>query len=253
MKATAQGTKAMIFAAGLGTRLRPLTNDRPKALVEVNEKTLLQHAIEHLNNFGITTIIVNIHHFGKRILEVLEANQNFGCNIIISDERDALLETGGGLKKAAPLLQGGAPFVVYNVDVLSNINLDKMLDYHNKNGALATLATRNRKTSRYLLFNEQEELCGWKNINTKEIKSVREAQSTHNYAFSGIHIIDPKLLNLITEKGKFSITNTYLDLAKEHKIMAYLHDEDYWFDVGKHEQLNKAELFLANLNNDVKS
>jgi len=126
-----------------------------------------------------------------------------------------------------------------------------MLDYHTKNGALATLATRNRKTSRYLLFNEQEELCGWTNINTKEVKSVRQAQTTHNYAFSGIHIIDSELLNLITEKGKFSITNTYLNLAKEHKIMAYLHDNDYWFDVGKHEQLNEAKQFLSNLEKDL--
>jgi len=123
MKGKTKGIKAMIFAAGLGTRLRPLTNDRPKALVEVNGKTLLQHAIEHLNSFGITTIVVNIHHFGQKVLDVLEANQNFGCDIIISDERDALLETGGGLKKAAPLLQGDKPFVVYNVDVLSNVNM----------------------------------------------------------------------------------------------------------------------------------
>ena len=237
----------MLFAAGLGTRLRPLTNDRPKALVAVHGKTLLQHAIEHLKKFGITTIVINIHHFGNKVLAELERHQNFGCDIIISDERDALLETGGGLKKAAPHLQGAAPFVVYNVDVLCNIDLQKMLDYHNKHQALATLATRNRESSRYLLFNQQEELCGWTNSKTGEIKMLRPRPTTHNSAFSGIHIISPKLLDLIRQEGKFSITNTYLELAVEHKILGYPHDEDYWFDVGKPERLEAAKIYLLNL------
>jgi NDP-sugar pyrophosphorylase family protein len=236
--------KAMIFAAGLGTRLRPLTNDRPKALVEVLGKTLLQHSIEHLKGFGITDIVVNIHHFGARVLEVLESNQNFGCNIIISDERAELLETGGGLLKAKDHFKGEEAIVIYNVDVLSNIDLVEMLHYHQKNDALATLATRSRESSRYLLFNEQQELCGWTNTKTKEIKNVRPAKNKQQYAFSGIHIIKPALLELITQEGKFSITDTYLGLAGEHKIVAYPHDQDYWFDVGKPERLAAATKFL---------
>lgn len=235
----------MIFAAGLGTRLRPLTNDRPKALVEVLGKTLLQHAIEHLKSFGITDIVVNIHHFGARVLEVLEQHQNFGCNIIISDERTALLETGGGLLKAKAHFEGEEAIVIYNVDVLSNIDVLKMLDYHKKNKALATLATRSRESSRYLLFNEQQQLCGWTNTKTKAIRHVRPAKNRQQYAFSGIHIINPLLLDLITQEGKFSITDTYLDLASQHNIIAYPHDQDYWFDVGKPERLAAASKFLS--------
>lgn len=236
--------KAMIFAAGLGTRLRPLTNDRPKALVELHGKTLLQHAIEHLKSFGIRDIVVNIHHFGAKVLEVLANNQNFGCNIIISDERAMLLETGGGLLKAQEHFKGEEALVVYNVDVLSNIDLLEMLHYHQQNNALATLATRSRESSRYLLFNEQLELCGWTNTKTKAVKHVRPAKNRQQYAFSGIHIIHPKLLSLITQKGKFSITDTYLELAEQHKIIAYPHDQDYWFDVGKPERLEAASVFL---------
>jgi NDP-sugar pyrophosphorylase family protein len=237
--------KAMIFAAGLGTRLRPLTNDRPKALVEVLGKTLLQHAIEHLKRFGITDIVINIHHFGERVLEVLESNQNFGCNIIISDERAALLETGGGLLNAKAHFEGEGALVIYNVDVLSNIDLLEMRQYHQENKALATLATRSRESSRYLLFNEHQELCGWTNTKTKAIRHVRPANSIQQYAFSGIHIIKPALLELITQEGKFSITDTYLDLAAQHKIIAYPHDQDYWFDVGKPERLAAATTFLS--------
>lgn len=237
--------KAMIFAAGLGTRLRPLTNDRPKALVEVLGKTLLQHAVEHLKRFGITDIVVNIHHFGAKVLEVLEEHQNFDCNIIISDERATLLETGGGLLKAKAHFEGEEALVIYNVDVLSNIDLLEMLHYHKQHKALATLATRSRESSRYLLFNEDQELCGWTNTKTNEIKNVRPAKHKEQYAFSGIHIIDPTLLNLMTQKGKFSITDTYLDLAAQHKIIAYPHDGDYWFDVGKPERLAAATKFLS--------
>lgn len=238
----------MIFAAGLGTRLRPLTNDRPKALVEVHGKTLLQHAIEHLKSFGITTIVINIHYFGQTVLDFLAEQQNFGCELIISDERTALLETGGGLKKAAQHLVGEEAIILYNVDILSNIDLNKMLHYHQQQQALATLATRTRDSSRYLLFNKELILCGWQNIKTGVVKDVRTATSTTGYAFSGIQIISPKFLNLITQEGKFSIMTTYLDLAKQHKIVAYPHDEDYWFDVGTTQKLAKATDFLAQNN-----
>lgn len=237
--------KAMIFAAGLGTRLRPLTNDRPKALVEVHGKTLLQHAIEHLKSFGITNIVINIHHFGQKVLDLLEKHQNFGCELTVSDERDVLLETGGGLKKAAQYFKKESAVLVYNVDVLSNINLEKMLKYHYQHQALATLATRNRQSSRYLLFDKNQTLCGWTNTKTNEVKRMRSTPITHHYAFSGIHIINPQLLNLMTQEGKFSIITTYLNLASEHKIIAYPHDSDYWFDVGKPERLHAAIDFLS--------
>lgn len=236
--------KAMLFAAGLGTRLAPLTNDRPKALVEINGKTLLEHTISHLKKFGIIDIVVNIHHFGEKVLEVLEQHQNFDCNIIISDERNALLETGGGLKKAADFLRGDLPIVLYNVDVLSNIDLKKMIKHHLRHQALATLATRKRPSSRNLIFNEKLELCGWSDAKKNEKKIVRLVEKTQDLAFSGIHVISPQLLDLIQKEGKFSITDTYLDLAGNQKIIAYPHDEDYWFDVGKPEKLEEAKRFL---------
>ncbi|MCP4439885.1 MAG: nucleotidyltransferase family protein [Aureispira sp.] len=243
-----QNTHAMLFAAGLGTRLRPLTNDRPKALVELNGKTLLERAILHLKSFGIQTIVINIHHFGAKVLDFLAAHNNFGCTIHISDEREQLLETGGGLQKAAPLL-GKQPFIVYNTDVISNLDIKAMYQAHLAQGALATLAVRNRDTSRYLLFNEQLELCGWENINTKEQKIVRGSQFPLNpFAFSGIHVIEPKLFDLMEQKGKFSITTTYLRLAKTERILAYPHNDDYWYDLGKPERLEKASNFLNNLN-----
>ena len=175
--------KAMLFAAGLGSRLYPLTSDKPKALVEIMGKTLLQHSIEHLKQFGIKTIVVNIHHFGEQVLNLLDANNNFNCNIIISDERDGLLETGGGLKKASEHLSGSESIVLYNVDVISNINLNKLKHYHENNSALATLATRQRRSSRYLLFDDQQQLCGWTNTKTADVKISRESTALTQYAF----------------------------------------------------------------------
>ena len=236
--------KAMIFAAGLGTRLKEYTADRPKALVKVKGKTLLQHCTEHLKRFGINTIVINIHHFGEKVLEELSEHNNYGCEIIISDEREQLLETGGGLMKAARYLQGSEPVVVFNVDVLSNIDLGKMLEYHKSKTALATLATRKRVSSRYLLFDKGHQLCGWTNTKTSEVKISREGRETEQYAFSGIQILSPEIFDLIGEKGKFSITESYLNLAKEHEIIAYPHDEDYWFDVGSPEKLEVVEHFL---------
>ena len=236
--------KAMLFAAGLGSRLYPLTSDRPKALVEINGKTLLQHCIEYLNSYGIKTIVINIHHFGEQILKLLEANNNFNCNIIISDERDLLLETGGGLKKASEYLNGSEPIVLYNVDVISNIDLKKLVEFHQNNSALATLATRHRKSSRYLLFNDKKQLCGWKNTNTSEVKICREASNLTEYAFSGIQMISPEFLKLIKQEGKFSIILTYLNLANKYNILCFEHDNDYWFDVGNVKKLDDAKCFF---------
>lgn len=249
MHTSTSDLKAMVFAAGLGTRLRPLTNDRPKALVELHGKTLLQHALEHLKSFGIREVVLNIHHFGEKVLETLAKHDNFGMQVQISDERGALLETGGGLKKAAPYFsEQQQPIVVYNVDVLSNIDLSQMLAFHLQHQALATLAIRQRQSSRYLLFDEQHQLAGWTNTKTKEIRMARLVNATtSSWAFSGVHLIDPKLLSLLSEVGKFSIIDSYLRLAEQHCLMGYAHDNDYWFDVGKPERLEAAAAFLGSL------
>lgn len=236
--------KAMLFAAGLGTRLQQITKDCPKALVKVQGKTLLQHNIEQLKRHGCTSIVVNVHHFAEKIIQELDQHQNFGIEIIISDESEHLLETGGGLLKAAPHLQGSEPFIAYNVDVLSNINLQKLYRQHLQNKALATLAVRDRKSSRYLLFDKNKELCGWENTKTAELKMSKATESPQQKAFSGIQVISPEVFNLIRQKGRFSITNSYLELAKKHRIAAYEHNQDYWFDVGKPERLLSAENFL---------
>lgn len=240
--------KAFIFAAGLGSRLRPLTNDRPKALVEVAGKTLLQHAITYLQQQGIRDLVVNIHHFGALVLEHLAKNDNFGSQIQISDERGALLETGGALVKAAPLLAGTEPIVLYNVDVLTNLDLKPMLQAHQAQNALATLAIRKRASSRYLLFDAQKRLSGWQNTKTGEKRVERPQPNLQPYAFSGVHIINPTLLEWLPKQaGKFSITPAYLDLAAQHALLGYAHDQDYWFDVGKPERLEAATSFLQSL------
>lgn len=236
--------KAMLFAAGLGTRLQELTKDCPKALVKVQGKTLLQHSIEHLRKNGCTYIVINIHHFAEKVLEELQKEAYLDLEIKISDERDYLLETGGGLLKAAKYLDGNDPFLAYNVDVLSNINLQELYQQHLSNNALATLAVRNRVSSRYLLFDQENTLCGWTNTQTGALKMAKETSITYQKAFSGIQVINPAIFGLIKQEGRFSITTSYLELAKIHRINAFEHDKDYWFDVGKPERLNAAECFL---------
>lgn len=238
--------KAMLFAAGLGTRLRPLTNDKPKALVEIQKGvTLLEYNLRYLQSFGINTVVVNIHHFGEKVLEKLAKHNNFGSQILISDERDQVLETGGGLQKAAPFFEGEKDILLYNVDVVSNIDLHQMLDYHQQQGGLATLACRQRTSSRYLLF-EGQQLCGWQNTKTGEIINPLGKSNYTPLAFSGIHIIQQDLLAMLTQGGCYSITPTYLELmAKGQKIVAYQHDQDAWFDVGKPEKLSVARQFCS--------
>ncbi len=220
--------KAMILAAGLGTRLRPLTNDRPKPLVEFQGQTLLQRTVARLKIFGIRDVIINVHHFADMVIEYLKANENFGMHIEISREND-LLDTGGGLKKAAWFFEGDEPFVLHNVDVLSTIDLKRMLDFHSVNSALSTLAVHDRLTSRYLLFADGLQLCG---------RSPAPSEKPKSLAFSGIHIISPRLLQRITEDGAFSIIDTYLRLASEgERILAFRADEYDWRDMGKLENL----------------
>jgi NDP-sugar pyrophosphorylase family protein len=240
---------AMIFAAGLGTRLRPLTDHKPKALVELNGQTLLQITIQKLIKAGFNHIVVNVHHFSQLVIDYLKENRNFGADIIISDESDCLLDTGGGLKKAAPFFPDGQPVLIHNVDIISSINLADLYATHCKNKVLATLAVRSRPSSRVLLFDEENLLRGWKNISTGELKLPLTATNPNDlnaYAFSGIHIINHELLQLITETGKFSMIDVYLRLSASQPIMAYHHDADYWNDVGKHEQLKAAEEYLRN-------
>jgi len=236
--------KAMIFAAGLGTRLYPLTSDRPKALVEVAGKTLLQRAIERVRDAGYNDLVINIHHFGDQIISYLEANDNFGTAITISDEREGLLDTGGGILKAAEWLDGNEPFLVYNVDVLSNIDLSLFRSYHLERGGVATLVVRDRTTARYLAFDESMQLTGWKNIQTgKEILS-RSNSICNLLAFSGIQMIEPKIFKLMTETGSFPIIQLYLRLAANHPIFGYKDQSSLWMDLGKPEQIIEAEKYL---------
>lgn len=231
----------MIFAAGLGTRLKPLTDEIPKALVKINGVTLLEIAVKKLSSQGINDIIINVHHFAEKIKEYLKEKNNFDVNVTVSDESGELLDTGGGLKKASSFFNDGKSFLVYNVDILSNIDLEALIDFHEKSNVLATLAVRQRKTSRYLLFNANNMLCGWQNEETKEIRIVRNFEKYLNVAaFSGIQVISPKIFNLITEEGKFSLVNLYLRLCENNRIIAYYHDDDKWMDVGKIENIAQA-------------
>jgi mannose-1-phosphate guanylyltransferase len=239
--------KGMILAAGLGTRLRPLTNDRPKALVEVGGRTLLEIALARLNSFGIREVIINVHHFADKVVAYLQANHNFGMEIAISRE-DVLLDTGGGLKKAAYFfLQNPAsaeePFILHNVDVISTIDLRRMAQFHVENrGALATLAVQERQTARYLLFDDRGQLCGRKSGQDREPELVRQSVRPLPLAFSGIHVISPRLFSLMTEEAVFSIIAPYLRLAaRGEKILAFRADEYQWRDLGRLDDVMKAD------------
>jgi NDP-sugar pyrophosphorylase family protein len=232
--------KAMIFAAGLGTRFKPWTDKHPKALAMVNGKNLLQRNVEYLQQFGITEIVVNVHHFAEQIIEAIKKNEGWKSNITISDEKNEVLETGGGLKKASWYFNEEA-FVVMNVDILTDLDLQAMINSHQQNKPLATLAVTNRKTSRYFLFDEDDNLCGWRNIKTNEQKISIEKHDLIQKAFSGIHIIDPKIFPLIKQTGKFSIVDVYLDLGKTEMIKGFDHSSSKLIDVGKPESLIEAE------------
>lgn len=228
--------KAMILAAGLGTRLKPITDTIPKALVEINSKTLLEHSFDHLKMFGIDEVIVNVHHFPDQIIAFLKKKKNFGLKVEISDERDLLLDTGGGFKKASWFFTEGVPFLIRNVDILSDMDLEAMLQFHNKYKPLATLAVRNRETSRYLLFSERQELIGWTNVSTREKKlSRKNFRQMHPLAFSGIQILDPSVIPLLGEEERFSLITMYLRLSRDHRIRAYTDNDSFWFDAGKRE------------------
>jgi len=239
--------KAMILAAGLGTRLRPLTDNCPKALVEIDGRTLLEITLSRLRKLGVSEVIINVHHFADMIVEYLKGNDNFGMRLEISRE-DVLLDTGGALKKAAWFFKDSrghsskeTPFILHNVDALSTIDLERMRQLHFETQALATLAVQDRETSRYLLFDERRELCGRRAGRDQPPELVRPAQQLQAWAFSGIHVISPRLLAMMTEDGAFSIITSYLRLAAQgENILAFRADEYYWRDLGTPEGVAQA-------------
>lgn len=243
--------KAMIFAAGLGARLKPLTDSTPKALIPIAGKPMLEHVILKLKAAGFDRIIINIHHLGDQIIDFLAANQNFGLQIDISDERDYLLDTGGGIKKAECFLQGNEPFLIHNVDIMSNVDLLQLYNHHRETNSLATLLVSQRNTSRYLLFNKENKLCGWRNHETGEVKSYYpyfDPEQYDEYAFGGIHVISPEIFNWMEEwTGKFSIINFYLSICARTNIQAYPAENLRLLDIGKPDTLAKADDWLRSL------
>jgi MurNAc alpha-1-phosphate uridylyltransferase len=258
------GGRAMILAAGLGTRLKPWTDYHPKALAVVSGKSLLQRNIEYLQQYGITNVVVNVHHFADQIIDAIEANQGWGSNIVISDERDEVLETGGGLVKAGFYLKDAGSFVLMNVDILTDLELDKMIAMHRQEKPIATLAVTTRNTSRYFLFDDGNRLCGWRKTsppagllakNTgeetgmpaieKEILRHDVQGAVYQKAFSGIHVISADIFDLINRTGKFSMVDVYLDLMQQHTIKSFDHSDSKFIDVGKPESIAKAEKMFS--------
>jgi len=235
----------MILAAGLGTRLKPLTDKIPKALVPVNHKPLLEHLINHLKNAGITEIIINVHHFPEQISSFIKAHDYFNMRIELSPEED-LLDTGGGLKKAQWFFDDGKPFLLHNVDVVSNLDLVQILNFHNQKNGVATLAVRTRTSSRYLLFDHKDKLVGWEDVNRQEKKIIKPyIPHPQSLSFMGIHIISPEIFSRSLLSGKFSIIDAYLDLAaKKESIYAFHSDMFFWLDLGKLQNLPAAEKYL---------
>jgi len=232
--------KAMIFAAGNGTRLKDETNSKPKALVDINGKTLLELCIEKLKLHGIDEIVINVHHYAQQIIDFLYENKNFDLKIHISDERNELLDTGGGLVKARHFFNENEDILIHNVDILSSIDLSAMIKFHQKSDSLVTIAVKDRETQRKLLFDKNLRLSGWKNFATGEEIISRKQNEYIDLAYTGTHVINARIFDLITNTGKFSVFKSYLELSKFHNIYAFVHNEDTWLDVGKPETLELA-------------
>lgn len=231
--------KAMLFAAGLGTRLKPFTDNHPKALAVVNGKTLLERNIEYLKTFGVTEFVINVHHFAEQINDFLNSKNNFGVAIHISDESDEVLETGGGLVKAKQFLQNET-FLVMNVDILTDLDINHLIQVHHKHSPIVTLAVSDRESSRKLLFEKDMWLKGWKNISTGE-EIIESEEILIERAFSGIHIMEPEIFDLLPKSGKFSIMKSYMELMKSEIIMGYDHSGGKLVDVGRPESVIEAE------------
>lgn len=248
--------KSMIFAAGMGTRLKPLTDTMPKALIPVAGRPMLEHVILKLKAAGFIEIVINVHHFGEQIIDFLQANNDFGLTIHISDERGQLLDTGGGIQKARPFFDtSNEPFLVHNVDILSDVNLNELYDYHlqnEKNGSIATLLASRRKTTRYLLFDSEKKLCGWINKDTDQVKPESfhyDVTLYQEYAFSGIHVLSPAIFRWMDTprwEGKFSIMDFYLSTCQQADFSGYLAERLQLIDIGKLDTLEKAEEFVMN-------
>jgi NDP-sugar pyrophosphorylase family protein len=239
------GIQAMIFSAGLGTRFKPWTDTHPKALAIVNGKSLLQRNIEYLQQHGIKDVIVNVHHFADQIDQVIVENDGWGSNILVSDERDEVLETGGGLLKAKDLFNPGEKFISCNADFLTDLDISKLISFHTKHNALISFGVTSRKSSRNLLFNKEYRLVGWKNNSTGETKTAMPGEEVaHELAYSCVVIFDYKVFELMEQSGfsgKFSLIDVYLKLAPQHLIMGYNHTGDKLVDVGKPESVAMAE------------
>jgi NDP-sugar pyrophosphorylase family protein len=236
---------AMIFSAGLGTRFKPWTDKHPKALALANGKSLLQRNIEYLQQYGIKNVIVNVHHFGEQIIDTIKKNKGWGSDIIISDETDEVLETGGGLLKAKDLFTHGEKFITCNVDILTDLNLDRLIAFHEKHKPIISFGVTDRKTSRNFLFDETNRLCGWINNNTGEQRISIQKETLQQKAYSCVAVFEYDIFELMPFKGKFSLTDVYLELAKNHTILGYDHTGDKFVDVGKTDSIVVAEsLFL---------
>jgi len=239
----------MILAAGTGTRLKPLTDTRPKALVPIGGVPMLEHQLLKIKAAGFTHLVINIHHFGEQIIEFLASKNNFGLSVDISDERDFLLDTGGGIKRAARFLDGDIPFLVHNVDIFSNADLREMYRSHVHSNAMATLLVSSRQASRQLLFNTEERLCGWRNRKTEELKSPFPDFDTANcteYAFGGVHVISPEIFRLMEQwTGNFSIIQFYLSICSTQPVHLYTEHGIRLIDAGKTEALEEVEQWMS--------
>jgi N-acetyl-alpha-D-muramate 1-phosphate uridylyltransferase len=239
--------KAMLFAAGLGTRLKPFTESAPKALAPIGKSTLLAHNILMLQRFGIRELVINVHHYPEMIVDYLKQHNHFGSQVTISNERDELLETGGGLLKAMPFFSGEQAFLVMNVDVLTNINITQLIHAHLEGSAMATLAVMRRASSRDLLFDSKMDLCGWRNNNTKEERIALPHQNLFPFAFSGIQVLSPAIWAGIALSGKFSLIDLYLLAAKDRRIFGYDHSGDLFLDVGKPDSVEQSKKLFPEL------
>lgn len=235
--------KALIFAAGKGTRLKPFTDHHPKALAKVNDVPLLERNIRYLQSFGINDFVINVHHFGDQIVDFLKSNDNFNAKIEISDESEELLETGGGLVFAKRFLDHGEDFIIMNADILTEININDLVEYHKKMKDFATLAVSDRESSRKLLFNDDFVLRGWLNVQTGEQRLAEFNKGFKPFAFSGVHCINPVIFDKIKRTGKFSVMEEYLDLMQTEQIHGFLHDR-ILIDVGRPESVIEAEKYF---------
>jgi MurNAc alpha-1-phosphate uridylyltransferase len=235
------GATAIIFSAGLGTRFKPWTDKHPKALALVNGRSLLQRNVEYLQQYGITDVVVNVHHFADQVVDAVKKNKGWGSHVIFSDERNEVLETGGGLIKAKELFKAGERIVSCNVDILTDLNLSKLIAFHDQHKPLISFAVTNRKTSRYFLFDDNNRLCGWRNTKTGEEKIVIHKSTLTQKAYSCVVVFEPEIFSLMAFRGKFSLVEVYLALAADHLILGYDHTGDKFVDVGKPENIAVAE------------